>query len=62
MKSDTERLLEASIEYVDMKRMLKEVTDELNFVRWENYMLRLRVQRLTAPEVYDARAHQAAYP
>lgn len=49
MKSDTERLLEASIEYIEMKRMLREVTEEQLLLREENKMLRLRLQRLTQP-------------
>jgi regulator of replication initiation timing len=54
VKSDTERLLEASIEYIEMKRMLREVTEEQLLLREENKMLRLRLQRLTQPRAISA--------
>jgi len=41
--SDLERLLEASIEYQFMRRMLAEVTEELNRVNAENALLRRQV-------------------
>jgi hypothetical protein len=65
MATEMERLLAASIEYVDMKRMLKEQTDALAHAMHENDLLRdenrllelklqlleLKLQRIAQPRI-----------
>jgi hypothetical protein len=56
--SDLERQLEASIEYVRMRRILKEQTDALanamhenDILREENKLLELKLARVTRPRI-----------